>query len=102
MARSIRIDTETAKYYLNLETYFLLLAQKIGIDLDSYLEEQQSIVRAIDPSKRAEYRQQLFERWQEAVGKREFKPTTRNRRVVSGGTRSSNGSKTRPSPPPNF
>lgn len=82
MSKTIRIDTETAKYYLNLEVYFLKLCEKIGIDPDVYLLEQQSIVRAIDPSKRHMYRAELYERWQDAVGKREYKPKPNRRASV--------------------
>lgn len=88
MTNTIRIETETAKYYLNLEVYFGLLCQKIGIDPDAYLQEQQSITRAIDISKRGIYREELYERWQEAVGKKPYQPRKRSgRRLPSGNWR---------------
>ena len=102
MAKTIRIKTETAKYYLNLEVYFARLCEKIGIDPDRYLEEQQTIVRAIDPSKRGLYREELFEGWQNAVGKREYRPSQKTGTRVHGRNQPARRSKNDSGNAPNF
>ncbi len=77
--RTIRIEKDTAKYYLNLELAFLRLCQQTGIDLDTYLQDFQSITTSFDVAKRYDYRCDLHDAWAEVVTKREYKPKNKGR-----------------------
>jgi len=80
--KTLRIETDTAKYYLNLEHAFLRLCQQTGIDLDAYLQDFQSIMpTGFDVTKRYEYRCDLHDAWAEVVTKKEYKPKNKGRTI---------------------
>lgn len=76
-AKKVKIDKDTAKYYLALETAFTKLCLEVGIDPDAYLENFQSITRSFDVKKRYGFRLDLHDSWEAVVAKKEYRPNRR-------------------------
>jgi hypothetical protein len=71
--KTVRVETDTAKYYLNLESAFERLCIQVGLDPDAVLNEFQSIGGGIDVNRRYSYRCDLHDSWEAVVAKQPFR-----------------------------
>lgn len=65
MSKTVRIDADTARYYLRLESAFEKLATSLHVDPDFYLE--------VNADQRYKFRCDLHDSWEAAIAKPEYK-----------------------------